>query len=84
MGEVDVEASDSLGKKLIKDNNWNRVVAISALLFIMFYAPCFVTVVCIAKEASWKWAFFSIAFNTFFAFCIAVLVFQVGSFLGLG
>ena len=65
MGEVDVEASDSLGKKLIKDNNWNRVVAISALLFIMFYAPCFVTVVCIAKEASWKWAFFSIAFNMF-------------------
>jgi ferrous iron transport protein B len=79
MGEVDTEETDSLGDRLVNDPNWNRVVAVSALIFIMFYAPCFVTVVCIAKESSWNWAFFSMAFNTIFAFLSAVAVFQVGS-----
>jgi ferrous iron transport protein B len=60
------------------------VVAVAALVFIMFYAPCFVTVVCIAKESSWKWAFFSMSFNTIFAFAMAVAVYQVGMFFNLG
>lgn len=84
MGEVDAEAADSLGDRLKKDENWNRVVAVAALVFIMFYAPCFVTVVCIAKEASWRWAFFSMGFNTVFAFILATVVFQIGTFIGLG
>ncbi len=84
MGEVDSEESESLGQRLKNDTNWNRVVAVAALIFIMFYAPCFVTVVCIAKEASWKWAAFSMTFNTIFAFGMAVAVYQVGMFFGLG
>lgn len=84
MGEVDAEEPQSLGQRLKNDNNWNRVVAVSALVFIMFYAPCFVTVVCIAKESSWKWAFFSMTFNTIFAFFMAVAVYQVGMFFNLG
>ncbi len=81
MGDIDVEEAEPLGKKLKEDKNWNKNVAIAALLFIMFYAPCFVTVVCIARESSWKWASFSIIFNTVFAFVLAVTVFQVGSAL---
>jgi len=69
---------------LHKDAHWNKVVAVAALVFIMFYSPCFVTVVCIAKEASWKWAFFSMGFNTFFAFLMAVAVFQIGTMLHFG
>ena len=84
MGEVDIEKSESLGQRLKKDKNWNRVVAVAALVFIMFYAPCLVTVVCIAKEASWKWAMFSMVFNTIFAFGMAVTVYQVGMFFNLG
>jgi ferrous iron transport protein B len=84
MGEVDTEEPESLGERLKKDSNWNRVVAVAALVFIMFYAPCFVTVVCIAKESSWKWAAFSMTFNTIFAFGMAVVVYQVGMFLNLG
>ena len=84
MGDIDVEASDSLSDKLLRSPNWNKVIAVAALVFIMFYAPCFVTVVCIAKESSWKWAFFSMAFNTVFAYVLAVCVYQVGMFLGLG
>jgi ferrous iron transport protein B len=84
MGEVNTEEPESLGKRLKNDDNWNRVVAVSALIFIMFYAPCFVTVVCIAKESSWKWALFSMTFNTIFAFGMAVAVYQVGMLLNLG
>ena len=82
LGEVDPEESASLSRRLAADSNWNAVSALAVLVFIMFYAPCFVTVVCIAKEAgSWKWAFFSVAFNTVFAFILAVLIYQAGSLL---
>lgn len=84
MGEVETEEPESLSDRLRNDSNWNRVVAIAALVFIMFYAPCFVTVVCIARESSWKWAAFSMIFNTLFAFGMAVAVFQVGTMLNLG
>jgi ferrous iron transport protein B len=78
------EDSQSLSDRLKEDSNWNRVVAVSALIFIMFYSPCFVTLVCIAKEASWKWAAFSMGFNTIFAFILAVAVYQIGTLLKLG
>jgi ferrous iron transport protein B len=82
LGAVDPEESASLKDRLQRDSNWNPIVALSVLAFIMFYAPCFVTVVCIAKEAgSWKWAYFSMAFNTVFAFLLSVLIYQVGMFL---
>ncbi len=49
----------------------------------MFYAPCFVSVVCIAREAGgWKWGVFSMVFNTVLAFSLAVVVYQVGTLLG--
>jgi len=79
LGSVDPEETTSLKDRLSRDPNWNAIVALSVLAFIMFYAPCFVTVVCIAKESgSWKWAFFSMGFNTFFAFLMAVFIYQVG------
>lgn len=83
MGDVQAEASDSLGKRLSRDPNWNKVVAVAALIFIMFYAPCFVTVVCIAKESGhWGWALFSMSFNTLFAFLMATAVYQIGTWMG--
>ena len=58
LGSVDPEATSSLREQLAGDKTWNPVVALAALAFIMFYAPCFVTVICIAKESgTWKWAF---------------------------
>ncbi len=84
LGEVNPEQAGSLSQRLAADPKWNPVSALAVLVFIMFYAPCFVTVICIAKEAgSWKWAFFSMAFNTVFAFILAVLIYQIGSLLYL-
>ncbi|MBU0480595.1 MAG: ferrous iron transport protein B [Proteobacteria bacterium] len=85
LGEVNPEESGSLSKTLAAEPAWSKLKALSLMLFIMFYSPCFVTVVCIVREAgSWKWGLFSMAFNTGFALLVAVVVYQVGTFLGLG
>jgi ferrous iron transport protein B len=84
LGEVDPEENQSLAETLAKNPGWSPLVALSLIIFTIFYAPCFVAVVCIAREAgSWKWGAFSMAFNTVLAFLLAVLVFQIGTALGL-
>jgi len=83
LGQVDPEDTDSLSKTLAKSSAWSPLAAFSLIIFTIFYAPCFVTVVCIVRESgSWKWGAFSMIFNTSLAFSLSVLVFQVGSLLG--
>jgi len=83
LGEVDPDASRPLADKLVAAPGWRPLTAMALIIFIIFYAPCFVAVVCIGKEAgSWKWGAFSMVFNTALAFGLAVLVYQVGSLLG--
>ena len=78
LGDVDPDDSQSLAEKLAADKTWTMATAVSLMLFIMLYAPCFVTVVAIRQEAgSWKWAAFSVVFNTVFAFGISVVAYQV-------
>ncbi|MBW2568091.1 MAG: ferrous iron transport protein B [Deltaproteobacteria bacterium] len=84
LGEVDPEESDSLSEILTKTPGWSPLVALSLIIFTIFYAPCFVTVVMIVRESgSWKWGAFSMAFNTTLAFVLAVFVFQIGSTMGI-
>jgi ferrous iron transport protein B len=84
LGEVDPEQSGSLSEKLANDPNWSPLMALGLIVFTMFYSPCFVAVVCISRESgSRKWGAFAIIFNTLLAFGLAVLIFQVGSALGI-
>ena len=83
LGDVDPAKAESLSEKLANSPQWRPLTALSLILFVMFYSPCFVSVVCIVREAgAWKWGAFSIIFNTCLAFLIAVMVFQVGSMMG--
>jgi len=83
LGETDPEDTASLSETLAKDPHWNPLMALALIIFVMFYAPCFVTVVCISKESgSWKWGLFAICFNTILAFSLATLVYQGGKALG--
>ncbi|BCS98638.1 ferrous iron transport protein B [Desulfoluna limicola] len=77
LGEVDAEEAEGLSTRLAADPTWSVATAVALLVFVMLYAPCFVTVVVIARETSWKWATFSVVFNTGFAFILSVLAFQV-------
>lgn len=79
LGDVDPEESEGLSTRLRNDTSWTWITAISFLIFVMLYSPCFVTVVAIAKESSWKWAAFSVGFNTLLAFGLAVGFYQIGT-----
>jgi len=82
LGDVDPEETGSLTDRLRSAPGWGPVTAFSLIVFTIFYAPCFVTVVCIARETgSWKWAGFSVVFNTVLAFGLSVLTYQVGSLI---
>ena len=83
LGEVDPEANSSLAETLANSPHWRPLTALSLMIFVMFYAPCFVSVVCIVREAgSWKWGLFSMVFNTVLAFLLATTVFQIGTLAG--
>lgn len=83
LGAADPDETGSLAQQLAAAPGWRPLTALSLIVFTMFYAPCFVSVVCIAREAgSWKWGVFSMVFNTLLAFLLAVLVYQGGSMIG--
>jgi len=78
MGDVAPESSESLGNRLRRDPHWNRLTALSMIIFVMLYAPCFVTVVAMARESSWGWALFSVTYTTLMAFAASTAVYQIG------
>jgi ferrous iron transport protein B len=79
LGEVDPEASDSLSQRIAADPSWSKYTALALIVFVLLYSPCFVTVVTMAKESSWRWALFATGFNTILGFVWAVAIFQVGT-----
>ena len=83
LGEVDLERTAPLAQKLENDPGFTRLTGVSLMVFVLLYAPCFVTIVTLAREASWKWSVFSLGFNTGLAFALAVGIYQVGGFLPL-
>ncbi len=79
LGDVDPEAAETLSSRIAGDPQWNRFTALALIIFVLLYAPCFVTVVTMARESSWRWALFATTFNTALGFVMAVLIYQVGT-----
>ena len=72
IGETDPDEPDSLSARLAADPGWSKTVALSLMLFVLIYSPCFVTLVVLKNEAGgWRWLFFSMAFNTAVAYLVA-------------
>ncbi|MFP4501227.1 MAG: ferrous iron transport protein B [Candidatus Hydrogenedentota bacterium] len=85
MGDMEVDGSESLPKRLQQAPDWSPLKAFVLMVFVMIYAPCFVTMAVIRRESgSWKWAIFSTVYSTAIAYVLAVLVFQGGRLLGIG
>lgn len=84
LGESDPDQKETLSTRLKNNPQWNPLRAFVLILFTMLYVPCFVTLAMIRKEASWKWAGFSVVFNLAVAYLVSLVVFQVGSALSLG
>jgi ferrous iron transport protein B len=85
LGKVESEETTPLAEQLSNDPSWTTLKGVSLIVFILLYAPCFITVIAIARETgSWGWALFSTSFNTTLAFALSVAVYQIGTLLGLG
>ena len=79
LGDVDPEDAQSLGQLLQNNPNWNKATALSLMLFVLLYSPCFVSLVVIQREAGgWRWLIFSMVFNTLLAFAVSVAAYQIG------
>jgi len=80
LGEVDPEEAGSLSAQIAADPAFSPLSALALIAFTILYAPCFVTVVTMAREASWKWAGFAVVANTGLGFLVAVAIYQIGLF----
>lgn len=79
LGEVDAEEAEPLAERLKADSTWSKATALSLMLFVLLYSPCFVALVVIRQEAgSWGWVAFSVLFNTALAYAVAVAAYQAG------
>jgi ferrous iron transport protein B len=82
LDEVDPEDSMSLAQRLKTADGWGPITAFSLILFTIFYSPCFVAVVCIARESgSWKWGVFSMVFNTLLALSLSIVFYQTATWI---
>ncbi|SCM74702.1 ferrous iron transport protein B [Desulfovibrio sp. 86] len=79
IGAQDPEDAAPLAERLKSDSNWSKATALSLMLFVLMYSPCFVALVVIKQEAgSWGWLIFSMVFNTAVAYVVALVAYQVG------
>ena len=62
--------------------NFAPLAAIAFVVFVLIYTPCIATLAAIKSEFGWRWAAFSGAYQLGLAWLLAILVFQVGTFLG--
>jgi ferrous iron transport protein B len=52
------------------------------LLFVLIYFPCIATITAIKHESGqWKWALFTAGYTTLLAWCISLIVYQIGGLL---
>ena len=80
LGEQDPEDAAPLAQRIASDPGWSKATALSLMLFVLLYSPCFVALVVIRQEAgSWGWLVFSIVFNTALAYGVSLAAYQIAS-----
>ena len=79
------KANLMVGDYLKRDPYYSPLMGLALMIFVILYVPCIATLAMVRKElGSWKWPIFQAAYTLFVALFLAVLVFQIGSLLGLG
>ncbi len=74
----------SLSHHLLASSDYSQASALAMMIFVLLYFPCVATVVAIAKEAGgWKWALFSVVYNTMLAWVVAFAAYHIGLFFGM-
>ena len=84
--ETSVPESDLMvGDYLKRDPHYSPLMGLALMIFVILYVPCIATLAMVRKElGSWKWPLFQAVYTLSLALFLAILVFQIGSLLGLG
>jgi len=75
------DESDALSHAL-HHSGMTPLSALSFMVFVLLYVPCIATVASIWKEASGRWALFSLFYTTSVAWSLSFLLYQGGKLLG--
>lgn len=66
------ENSATLSQHLVSSGDFTPASVLAMMIFVMLYFPCVATIAAIAQEAGgWKWALFSVVYNTLVAWLAA-------------
>ncbi len=71
-------------EKALKSSGMTALSALSMMVFVLLYVPCFATVSIIYRETSAKWAAFNVIYTTMVAWGMSFLVYRTGIILGFG
>ena len=63
----------------------SMAAGLSFLIFNMLCAPCFAAIGAVRRQmGNGKWTAFTILFQTGFAYCISLMIYQIGIFISTG
>lgn len=83
IGQELEELTGALGTAL--EAHFTPLGAYALMVFVLLYAPCFAAIATAKKELnSWKWTLFTVAYQCGIAWFVSMLVYQIGSLLGIG
>jgi ferrous iron transport protein B len=72
------EETDAESVNLSGRIHYSAAVALAYMLFVLLYFPCIATLAAIKNESgSWRWALFSVVYNTALAWVVAFIAYQV-------
>lgn len=76
--------NSALGDAIRKTNpDWSIWHALAVLVFIALFPPCVPTMLVLKNETnSWRWTIFAVLYPVVIGFGLAVLVFQIGHWMG--
>ena len=81
LGSVAQASTGSLTTML--QNMFTPLSSVSFMVMILLYTPCTATIATVKRETnSYKWAIFTLVYTFIVAWIFAVLVYQIGTFLG--
>lgn len=69
-------------EKALKKSGMTALSALSIMVFVLLYVPCFATVMTIFRETAAIWAVFNLIYTTMVAWGMSFLVYRAGILLG--
>lgn len=81
LGDVD-ENSQDLRDKLLHNKNYDKAVALSLMVFVLLYIPCFAASIVFHREAGkWKWTALYTTYTMTVAWIMAFITYNIANFI---